>query len=207
MFDSIDEALHELKEGNVIIVCDDENRENEGDFIALADKATPSVINFMITYGKGLVCVPVEEKIAKQLQLNPMAKENTDPYGTAFTISVDHRSTTTGISATERSMTIQSLANGNTIASDFKRPGHVFPLIAKDGGVLKRAGHTEAAVDLAKLAGASPAGVICEIIKEDGTMARVNDLRIIADQFQLKMITIQDLINYRKETERVGSIN
>lgn len=206
MFDSIEEAIHELKAGNVIIVCDDENRENEGDFIALADKATPAVINFMITYGKGLVCVPLEEKIAKSLRLNPMTEENTDPFGTAFTISIDHISTTTGISAMERSMTIQSLVNGKAMPSDFKRPGHVFPLIAKDGGVLKRAGHTEAAVDLAKLAGASPAGVICEVIKEDGTMARVNDLRMIADQFQLKMITIQDLINYRKEIERVESI-
>ena len=201
MFDSIEEALDELRAGKVIIVCDDEDRENEGDFVALAEKATPEVINFMITHGKGLVCVPVDEKIANRLELAPMTAENTDHFGTAFTISVDHNSTTTGISAYERSTTIRELSNSTSVSSDFKRPGHIFPLIAKEGGVLTRPGHTEAAVDFAKLAGASPAGVICEVINEDGTMARVQELRKIADEFQLKLVTIHDLIRYRKEIE------
>ena len=201
MFDSIEEALDELRAGKVIIVCDDEDRENEGDFVALAEKATPEVINFMITHGKGLVCVPVDEKIANRLELAPMTTDNTDHFGTAFTISVDHNSTTTGISAYERSTTIRELSNSTSVSSDFKRPGHIFPLIAKEGGVLTRPGHTEAAVDFAKLAGASPAGVICEVINEDGTMARVQELRKIADEFQLKLVTIHDLIRYRKEIE------
>ncbi len=207
MFDSIEEALDELRAGKVIIVCDDENRENEGDFVALAEKATPDVINFMITQGKGLVCVPVDEKIANRLELAPMTAENTDHFGTAFTISVDHNSTTTGISAYERSTTIRELSNSTSVSSDFKRPGHIFPLIAKEGGVLTRPGHTEAAVDFAKLAGASPAGVICEVINEDGTMARVQELRKIADEFQLKLVTIHDLIRYRKEIESNIRVN
>ena len=207
MFDSIEEALDELRAGKVIIVCDDEDRENEGDFVALAEKATPDVINFMITQGKGLVCVPVDEKIANRLELAPMTAENTDHFGTAFTISVDHNSTTTGISAYERSTTIRELSNSTSVSSDFKRPGHIFPLIAKEGGVLTRPGHTEAAVDFAKLAGASPAGVICEVINEDGTMARVQELRKIADEFQLKLVTIHDLIRYRKEIESNIRVN
>lgn len=207
MFDSVEEALDELRAGKVIIVCDDEDRENEGDFVALAEKATPEVINFMITQGKGLVCVPVDEKIANRLELAPMTAVNTDHFGTAFTISVDHNSTTTGISAYERSTTIRELSNSTSVSSDFKRPGHIFPLIAKEGGVLTRPGHTEAAVDFAKLAGASPAGVICEVINEDGTMARVKELRKIADEFQLKMVTIHDLIRYRKEIESNIQVN
>ncbi|MBU5213189.1 3,4-dihydroxy-2-butanone-4-phosphate synthase [Bacillus oleronius] len=207
MFDSIEEALDELRAGKVIIVCDDEDRENEGDFVALAEKATPDVINFMITQGKGLVCVPVDEKIANRLELAPMTTDNTDHFGTAFTISVDHNSTTTGISAYERSTTIRELSNSTSVSSDFKRPGHIFPLIAKEGGVLTRPGHTEAAVDFAKLAGASPAGVICEVINEDGTMARVQELRKIADEFQLKLVTIHDLIRYRKEIESNIRVN
>lgn len=199
MFNTIDETLEELKAGKVVIVCDDEGRENEGDLIVLADKATPEVINFMITHGKGLVCVPVEAALANKLQLTPMTSNNTDQLGTAFTISVDHMTTKTGISAFERSTTIQQMVSVGSKASDFKRPGHIFPLIAKEAGVLKRPGHTEAAVDLARLCGATPAGVICEIIKEDGEMARVPDLRKIADKFHLKMITIHDLIQYRKE--------
>ena len=197
MFNKVEEALQDLKDGKVIIVCDDENRENEGDFIALADKTTPEVINFMITHGKGLVCVPIEESIAETLELYPMTRTNTDSHGTAFTESIDHYITTTGISAAERSSTIQYLINEESKPSDFKRPGHMFPLIAKKGGVLSRPGHTEAAVDLAKLCGAKPAGVICEITNEDGTMARVPELRIIADRFDLKMITIKDLQHYR----------
>jgi 3,4-dihydroxy 2-butanone 4-phosphate synthase / GTP cyclohydrolase II len=203
MFDTIEEAIYELMQGNVIIVCDDEDRENEGDFVALAEKATPEVINFMIKHGRGLVCVPITEELAEKLDLVPMVQHNTDPHGTAFTISIDHKSSTTGISAYERSNTIRELLNPQAKASDFKRPGHIFPLIAKNGGVLRRAGHTEAAVDLARLCGAKPAGVICEIIKEDGTMARVPDLRKIADEFDLKMITIKDLIRYRNRKEKL----
>lgn len=203
MFDTIEEAIYELMQGKVIIVCDDEDRENEGDFVALAEKATPEVINFMIKYGRGLVCVPITEELADKLDLAPMVNHNTDSHGTAFTVSIDYKATTTGISAYERSMTIQALLDPNAKASDFKRPGHVFPLVAKKGGVLRRAGHTEAAVDLARLCGAKPAGVICEIIKEDGTMARVPDLRRIADEFDLKMITIKDLIQYRSRKEKL----
>ncbi|WP_075980414.1 bifunctional 3,4-dihydroxy-2-butanone-4-phosphate synthase/GTP cyclohydrolase II [Bacillus massilinigeriensis] len=203
MFNTIEEAINELKEGKVVIVCDDEDRENEGDFIALAEKATPEIINFMIKHGRGLVCAPVEDEIADKLGLHPMTDHNTDPHGTAFTISIDHQSTTTGISAHERSITIMNLINEHSKAVDFKRPGHVFPLIAKKGGVLRRAGHTEAAVDLARICGAQPAGVICEIIKEDGSMARVPDLQRIAKQFDIKLITIKDLIEYRNRKEKL----
>jgi len=203
MFDRIEEAIAELKAGRVIIVVDDEDRENEGDFVALAEKATPEVVNFMITHGRGLVCVPITEERARELDLPPMVEHNTDRHGTAFTVSVDHISTTTGISAYERARTIQALIDPAARPTDFRRPGHIFPLVAKKGGVLRRAGHTEAAVDLARLAGAYPAGVICEIIKEDGTMARVPDLRRIADRFGLKMITIADLIRYRSRTDKL----
>ncbi|WP_246942331.1 bifunctional 3,4-dihydroxy-2-butanone-4-phosphate synthase/GTP cyclohydrolase II [Bacillus pinisoli] len=203
MFDRIEEAIYELMQGNVVIVCDDEDRENEGDFVALADKASPEVINFMIKHGRGLVCAPITQETAFRLDLAPMVGQNTDPHGTAFTVSVDYKTTTTGISAYERSETIKRLIDPEARAGDFKRPGHIFPLIAKDGGVLRRAGHTEAAVDLARLCGSEPAGVICEIIKEDGTMARVPDLRVIADEFDLKMITIKDLISYRRKKEKL----
>ncbi|MFD3447856.1 bifunctional 3,4-dihydroxy-2-butanone-4-phosphate synthase/GTP cyclohydrolase II [Microbacteriaceae bacterium 4G12] len=201
MFHTIEEALADLKAGKVVIVCDDENRENEGDFIALAETITPETINFMITHGRGLVCVPITEERAQELGLEPMVAHNTDSHGTAFTVSIDHISTTTGISAYERAITIQNMIHETAKADDFKRPGHIFPLIAKQGGVLRRAGHTEAAVDLAILCGKKPAGVICEIIKEDGTMARVSDLKQVAEQFNLKMITIQDLIHYRRQYE------
>jgi 3,4-dihydroxy 2-butanone 4-phosphate synthase / GTP cyclohydrolase II len=203
MFDRIEEAIYDLMQGKVVIVCDDEDRENEGDFISLAEKTTPEVINFMIKHGRGLVCVPITEERAKKFGLGPMVDHNTDPHGTAFTVSVDHRSTTTGISASERSATIQALLDNNAKPTDFKRPGHIFPLIAKQGGVLRRAGHTEAAVDLARLCGSEPAGVICEIINEDGTMARVPDLRKIADEFDLKIITIKDLIQYRNRKDKL----
>lgn len=203
MFDRIEEAIYELMQGNVVIVCDDEDRENEGDFISLADRVTPEVINFMVTHGRGLVCTPITEDLASKLELNPMVNHNTDPHGTAFTVSIDHKSSTTGISAQERATTIQQLLNSKSVPSDFKRPGHVFPLIAKEGGVLRRAGHTEAAVDLARLSGAEPAGVICEIMNEDGTMARVPDLRKIADEYDLKMITIKDLIQYRNRKDKL----
>lgn len=203
MFDPIEEAIYELMQGNVVIVCDDEDRENEGDFIALADKATPDVINFMATHGRGLICVPIEQDLAQKLDLIPMVSRNTDPHGTAFTVSIDHKYSTTGISAFERSATVLSMLDPESKAADFKRPGHIFPLVAKKGGVLRRAGHTEAAVDLAKLSGAKPAGVICEIMNEDGTMARVQELRKIADQFDLKMITIKDLIEYRNRKDQL----
>lgn len=201
MFNTIEEALEDLQQGKVVIVVDDEDRENEGDFIALAEKATPDVINFMITNGRGLVCVPITEQRAVELDLKPMVNHNTDTLGTAFTVSVDAKETTTGISAYERSLTVQRLIDPQTKADGFKRPGHNFPLIAREGGVLRRAGHTEAAVDLAKLCGAYPAGVICEILKPDGTMARVPDLTEIAMQLNVKMITIEELIRYRKSRE------
>lgn len=203
MFDPIEEAIYELMQGKTVIVCDDEDRENEGDLIALAQMATPDVINFMATHGRGLICVPIEEELAQKLDLMPMVSRNTDPHGTAFTVSIDHKFSTTGISAYERSATVISMLDPKSKPADFKRPGHVFPLIAKKGGVLRRAGHTEAAVDLAKLCGAKPAGVICEIMNEDGTMARVPELRKIADQFELKMITIKDLIEYRNRKDNL----
>ncbi|WP_374721328.1 bifunctional 3,4-dihydroxy-2-butanone-4-phosphate synthase/GTP cyclohydrolase II [Peribacillus tepidiphilus] len=203
MFHSIEEAIADLKAGKIIIVVDDEDRENEGDFVCLADKATPSVINFMITHGKGLLCVPIAEEIGHRLQLHPMIQQNTDPHKTAFTISVDHINSTTGISAFERSETIMKLIDPDSIPSDFVRPGHVFPLLAKPGGVLRRAGHTEAAVDLAILSGSSPAGVICEIIKEDGTMARLPDLLDISKTHNIKIISIEDLIAYRRTSEKL----
>lgn len=203
MFYTVEEAVEVLARGQAIIVVDDEDRENEGDFIALAEFATPEIVNLMATEGKGLICVPVAEEIAQQLQIGLMTDKNTDPYGTAFTISVDHKDTTTGISAFERSHTILQMINSESKATDFKRPGHVFPLIAKKGGVLKRAGHTEAAVDLAMLAGSPPAGVICEIMNEDGTMARLDDLVIIADRLNIGILTIAALIAYKREHEKL----
>ncbi|CCQ93909.1 fused GTP cyclohydrolase II and 3,4-dihydroxy-2-butanone 4-phosphate synthase [[Clostridium] ultunense Esp] len=201
-FSTIEEALEDLRQGKMVIVCDDEDRENEGDLVALAEKATPEVINFMVTYGRGLVCVPMTEERAKAIGLPPMVGENTESQSTAFTVSVDAKAgTTTGISAYDRSVTVLALISEDKRGEDFRRPGHIFPLIARKGGVLRRAGHTEAAVDLARLAGAYPAGVICEILNEDGTMARVPDLIEFARVQQLKMITIADLIKYRKERE------
>lgn len=201
MFDSIEAAIADLKDGKSIIVVDDESRENEGDLVALSEKATPDVINFMITHAKGLVCTTISEKLAKQLALPLMAQHNTDPFGTAFTVSIDHKDTRTGISAVERSQTIQAMLHPEACATDFKRPGHVFPLVAKAGGVLTRTGHTEASVDLARLSSANPSCVICEMIKEDGTMARVPDLQETSAKFGLKIITIADLIAYRKKCE------
>ncbi len=202
-FHNIQEAIYDLILGKVIIVVDDEDRENEGDFIALAERAKPEVINFMIKEGRGLVCVPITEERAQALDLPPMVAHNTDYHGTAFTVSIDHIETTTGISAFERSRTIKALIDDKSKPQDFRRPGHIFPLIAKKGGVLRRAGHTEAAVDLAIMCGAYPAAVICEVIKEDGTMARVPDLHEIAKKQGLKMITIRDLIHYRNEKEKL----
>jgi 3,4-dihydroxy 2-butanone 4-phosphate synthase / GTP cyclohydrolase II len=203
MFHSVEEAIYDLIQGKVVIVCDDEDRENEGDFVSLAEKATPEVINFMATHGRGLICTPITEERAKELNLVPMVDHNTDPHGTAFTVSVDYKTTTTGISAHERSDTILALVNEEAKGTDFKRPGHIFPLVAKEGGVLRRAGHTEAAVDLARLCGSKPAGVICEIMNEDGTMARVPELKKIAEDHDLKMITIKDLIQYRNRKDKL----
>lgn len=204
MFHTIEEAIEELKAGKVVIVSDNEDRENEGDFVVLAEKATPDAINFMATHGRGLICTTITGELAEKLSLHPMVGENTDQHGTAFTVSVDHKNTTTGISAFERSLTILELLKEDSVAGDFHRPGHTFPIVAKEGGVLKRAGHTEASVDLAKLCGAKPAGVICEIMNEDGSMARVSDLEVIADKFNLKFITIADLIQYLQQAETTG---
>lgn len=202
-FAPIEEAIYDLMMGKVVIVVDDEDRENEGDFVALAEKATPEVINFMIKVGRGLVCAPITEERAAELDLPPMVARNTDYHGTAFTVSIDHVETTTGISASERSFTVKSLIDPKTRPQSFRRPGHIFPLIAKNGGVLRRAGHTEAAVDLARLCGSYPAAVICEVIKENGEMARVPDLMEIAREHELKVITISDLIEYRNHKEKL----
>ncbi|WP_438351796.1 bifunctional 3,4-dihydroxy-2-butanone-4-phosphate synthase/GTP cyclohydrolase II [Paenibacillus sp. FA6] len=203
IFDPIEEAIYDLMRGKVIIVVDDEDRENEGDFIALAEKATPEVINFMISQGRGLVCLPITQERADELDLRPMVEHNTDNHGTAFTVSIDHKDTTTGISANERSLTVKAIMDPNATREDFRRPGHMFPLIAKKGGILRRAGHTEAAVDLARMCGSYPAAVICEIIKEDGTMARLPDLVTIAREQDLKLINIKELIHYRNDKERL----
>ncbi|WP_203362783.1 bifunctional 3,4-dihydroxy-2-butanone-4-phosphate synthase/GTP cyclohydrolase II [Bacillus sp. REN10] len=203
MFASIEEALADLKQGKVVIVVDDEDRENEGDFIGLAEFADAEMVNFMAKMGRGLICVPVEEEIAEKLGLQMMVTNNTDSHGTAFTVSIDHKSTHTGISAFERAATIQEMLKEEAVPEDFKQPGHIFPLVAKKGGVLKRAGHTEAAVDLAHLAGVKGAGVICEIMKEDGSMARLPDLVTMAEELDLKLITIQHLIEYRRKKEEL----
>lgn len=201
MLNTIEEAIADLRQGKPVIVVDDEDRENEGDFICLAEAATPEMINFMVTHGRGLVCVPITEERALQLNLRPMVEVNTDKQGTAFTVSIDEISTHTGISAHERSKTILAMIDESKGPEYFRRPGHIFPLVAKKGGVLRRAGHTEAAVDLARLAGSCPAGVICEIMNEDGTMARLPELKQIAERFDLKIISIEELIRYRTRTE------
>ena len=195
----ISEAIDDIKNGKLIIVVDDENRENEGDFICAAEKASPEIINFMAKHGRGLICVPLTEKRSKKLNLNPMVANNTDPMDKAFTISVDLKGNgvSSGISASDRSKTIMALVDSKTKSKDLARPGHIFPLIAKDGGVLRRTGHTEAAIDFSRLAGFSPVAVICEIMKEDGSMARLPDLFEIAKKFDLKIVSIEDLIAYR----------
>mgnify|MGYP005849277243 CR=1 FL=1 len=203
MLNTISEALEALKAGKIIIVVDDEDRENEGDFVALAEHATPEVINYMAKEGRGLICTPLSSSITAKLGLDDMVMRNTDPHGTAFTVSVDHADATTGISAYERSLTIKKLLDERSVALDFKRPGHVFPLVAKDAGVLERPGHTEAAVDLARLAGSTPAGVICEIMQEDGTMARLPALQEMAKKENMPIISIQDLIAYRKRHDKL----
>lgn len=201
--DSITDAIEDIRQGKIVIVVDDEDRENEGDFVVAAEKVTPEIINFMSIHGRGLHCAPLPEERCDALELHPMVGKNTDPKETAFTVSVDllGHGVTTGISAADRSKTIQALMNPETTPGQLGRPGHVFPLRARKGGVLRRPGHTEAAVDLTVLAGLKPGGVIVEIMNEDGTMARVPELRKIADKFNMKMISIQDLISYRLQHE------
>lgn len=201
MLDNIKDAIEDIKQGKMVIVVDDENRENEGDIVIAADMVSYDSINFMATHARGLTCVPMDKKRAKELKLNQMVGDNTDPHGTAFTVSVDSKETTTGISIRDRVKTIKDLADKNKGANDFNRPGHIFPLVAKDGGVLIRKGHTEASVDFARLAGLKPMAVICEILKEDGTMARLDDLKIFAKKHNLKLVSIEDLIKYRKAND------
>lgn len=196
---SIEEALRALKNGQIIIVVDDEDRENEGDFVVLGEHATPENINFMAVHGRGLICAPVSEEVAQRLNLHPMVARNTDEHGTAFTISVDYKTTTTGISAFERSETILALCDESVVAADFKRPGHVFPLLAKPGGVLERRGHTEAGVEFAKLCGSAEVAVICEILNEDGTMARLPQLEQLAEQWNMPLVSIEQLSKFMKE--------
>lgn len=202
-FNDIEDAVADIRAGKIIIVIDDEDRENEGDLVMAAEKVTGEAINFMATYGKGLICTPMEEEILKELQINSMVENNTDNHETAFTVSVDYKDTTTGISAYERALTISKLLENGVKPEDFRRPGHVFPLAAKKNGVLERTGHTEAAVDLAKLAGLKGAGVICEVMKEDGHMARTEDLIKMAKEHNLKIITVKSLLEYRKANEKI----
>ena len=201
--DTIQEAIEAIKAGEVIIVVDDDDRENEGDFICAADKITPELVNFMVTHGRGLMCVPLTKKRCEELDLQPMVGKNTAEHQTAFTVSVDllGYGCTTGISASDRAKTILALVNPATTPEELGRPGHIFPLVAEEGGVLRRAGHTEASTDLARLAGLKEAGVLIEILNEDGTMARLPECRVLADKFGLKLISIKDLIAYRLQHE------
>ena len=204
-FSTIEEAIEELKDGHVIIVVDDEDRENEGDFVCSAQMVTPEIINFMSKHGRGLICMPCIASRLDELEIPAMVEQNTSAQGTAFTVSIGAKGKiTTGISAYDRAATVQAVINPETKPEDISKPGHVFPLRAREGGVLTRAGHTEAAVDLARLAGHFPAGVICEIMHEDGTMARVPELEKIAREFGLKMITVADLIKYRIQQGETG---
>ncbi|MFZ9044974.1 MAG: bifunctional 3,4-dihydroxy-2-butanone-4-phosphate synthase/GTP cyclohydrolase II [Cyclobacteriaceae bacterium] len=203
VLDPIEEAIEAIKNGEIVIVVDDEDRENEGDFICAAEKVTPEIVNFMAKEGRGLICASLVESRCEELGLELMVGKNTAAYETPFTVSVDliGYGTTTGISTSDRAKTIQALVNPNTLPEELGKPGHIFPLKAKEGGVLRRTGHTEAAVDLSRLAGLQPAGVLVEILNEDGAMARLPDLRVIADKFNLKLISIEDLIEYRLQHE------
>lgn len=201
-FDSVESAIEDIKQGRMIIVVDDEDRENEGDFLMAAEKVTPEAINLMAKHGRGLICVPITRRKAYDMDLDYMVTSGADPDEAAFTVSVDHKElTTTGISAADRANTIRELISDDAKPSDFRRPGHIFPLIGAEGGVLRRAGHTEAAIDLARLAGLKPAGIICEIMKDNGEMARVPDLVEIAEEFGMKFISTKDLISYRMKNE------
>lgn len=200
-FHTIEGALEDLKRGKIILVTDDENRENEGDFICAAQFATTENINFMATHGKGLICMPMSEEYVEKLKLPQMVENNTDNHETAFTVSIDHVTTTTGISAVERSITALACVKKDAKPEDFRRPGHMFPLKAKKNGVLERNGHTEATVDLCRLAGLKECGLCCEIMREDGTMMRTEELSKLAQQYQMKFITIKDLQDYRKRNQ------
>lgn len=203
-FNTIEEAIEDIREGKMVIVVDDEDRENEGDLVIAAEKVTPEAINFMAKYGRGLICMPIIRERLEELRIPLMVTENTDPHETAFTVTVDAKhGTTTGISAYDRALTVKTILDPKTKPEDLRRPGHLFLLMAREGGVLKRAGHTEAAVDLARLAGLYPAGVICEIMNDDGTMARLPQLFEFAQKHGLKIITIKDLIAYRFKRERL----
>ena len=207
MIYKIEDVLEDIKNGIPLIIVDDENRENEGDLFVVAEKATYESINLMATYARGLTCTPMSSEYAVRLNLDPMTARNTDAKCTAFTVSVDAKEgTTTGISIADRLTTIKKLADINSVATDFTRPGHIFPLIAKDNGVLEREGHTEATVDLCKICGLAPVSVICEILKDDGTMARMDDLEVFAKEHNLKIITIADLIKYRKKTQELMKV-
>jgi 3,4-dihydroxy 2-butanone 4-phosphate synthase/GTP cyclohydrolase II len=202
-FSSIEAAVEAFKRGEVVIVVDDEDREDEGDFICAAEKVTPEIVNFMITVGKGLVCMPLLPELCDRLKLAPMVERNTTSHGTAFTVSIDHRTAKTGITAQERARTIQGVMEANAQPADFVRPGHVFPLIAKEGGVLRRAGHTEATIDLARLAEMTPAGVLCEILDDEGNRADRVRLEELARQHKLEIISIEQLIKYRRQREKL----
>lgn len=200
-FNTIEEALEDLRRGKIILVTDDEDRENEGDFICAAQFATTENINFMATHGKGLICMPMSEEYVEKLKLPQMVENNTDNHETAFTVSIDHVTTTTGISAVERSITALACVKKDAKPEDFRRPGHMFPLKAKKNGVLERNGHTEATVDLCRLAGLKECGLCCEIMREDGTMMRTEELSKLVQQYQMKFITIKDLQDYRKRNQ------
>ena len=202
-FNTVEEALEELRQGKIVLVTDDEERENEGDFICAAEFATTENVNFMATYGRGLICMPMSESLGKQLQLPQMVTTNTDSHETAFTVSIDFIDTTTGISAEERGLTARKCVEAGIKPEQFRRPGHMFPLIAKKNGVLERNGHTEATVDLMRLAGLKECGLCCEIMRDDGTMMRTRELMELAQQFQIKMITIQAIQKYRKVKEKL----
>ena len=202
-FNTIEEAIEDIRQGKMVVVVDDEDRENEGDLILAAEKVTPDAINFMVKHAGGLICMPIIQKRLDELNIEMMVHNNTDKKQTAFTVSIDYAGATTGISAAERAETIRRVVDPSSLPHDFNRPGHIFPLVAKEHGVLERSGHTEAAVDLCRLAGLYPAGVICEIMNEDGSMSRVPDLMDYVDRFDLKIITIADLISYRRSNEHV----
>ncbi|MCH8556930.1 MAG: bifunctional 3,4-dihydroxy-2-butanone-4-phosphate synthase/GTP cyclohydrolase II [Balneolia bacterium] len=205
-FDTIESAIEDIRNGKIIIVVDDEDRENEGDFVMAAEMVTPDAVNLMATHGRGLICAPITRERAYELNLDRMVQDNTDSMKTAFTVSIDYnKGTTTGISASDRAITLKAMIRKDSKGNDFNRPGHIFPLISAEGGTLRRAGHTEAAVDLSRLAGLYPAGVICEIMNDDGTMARLPDLMKVAKKFGMKLITIKDLISYRMHSESLVS--
>lgn len=200
MLNTIEQAIEDIKNGKMIIVVDDENRENEGDLVMAAELCTHQAVNFMITHGRGLVCTPITQKVAQQFDLKPMVERSSDSMQTAFTVSIDAKDgVTTGISAKDRNRVINLLTDSKATEKDIVKPGHIFPLIAKDGGVLTREGHTEAAVDFAMLAGLSPVGVICEILNEDGSAARLPSLKAMADKFDLKLVSIEELVKYKKK--------